>query len=146
MSRSGRFVAAFGAFVLLAATTAGAQKAVTRPWTMAAESRQVISLSDGVITAHAWGQASHFGEFTSEGTGRVGSPVSRGTMTAANGDLVYFEGGVNGVYTVYDGTGRFAGATGTFVVTPQMVGDLVMHPDGTATIDLKWTAVGTIRY
>ena len=146
MKRSGRFAVALGAFVLLAAMTAGAQKAVTRPWTMAAESRQVITLSDGTISAHAWGEASHFGQFTSEGSGSVGSPVSRGTMTAANGDLVYFEGGVNGVYTVYDGTGRFTGATGTFVVTPQMVGDLVIHPDGTATIDLRWTAVGTIRY
>jgi hypothetical protein len=146
MRRNGRFAAVLGAFVLLAAMTAGAQKAVTRPWTMAAESQQVISLSDGAISAHAWGQASHLGQFTSEGSGHVGNPFSRGTMTAANGDLVYFEGGVNGVYTVTAGTGRFVGATGTFVVTPQMVGELVMHPDGTATIDLSWTAVGTIRY
>ena len=59
---------------------------------------------------------------------------------------MYFEGGVNGVYTVTGGTGRFAGATGMFVVTPQWVGDPVIHPDGTMTIDLRWTAVGTITY
>jgi len=102
-------------------------------------------LSDGTISAHAWGEASTSASSLPRARA-AWEPVSRGTMTAANGDLVYFEGGVNGVYTVYDGTGRFTGATGTFVVTPQMVGDLVIHPDGTATIDLRWTAVGTIRY
>jgi len=146
MKRNWWFAAALGALVLLAATTAGAQTAVTRPWTMAAESQQVIRLSDGALSAHAWGQASHFGTFTSEGTGRLGNPFSQGTMTAANGDLVYFEGGVNGVYTVTGGTGRFAGATGTFVVTPLTIGNPVPHPDGTVTIDLTWTAVGTITY
>jgi hypothetical protein len=145
MKRNWRFASALGALVLLAATVS-AQTRVTRPWTMAAESQQVIRMSDGAMTAHAWGEASHFGQFTSEGTGRLGNPFSRGTMTAANGDLVYFEGGINGAYTVTGGTGRFAGATGTFVVTPQAIGTPVPHPDGTVTIDLRWTAVGTITY
>jgi hypothetical protein len=146
MKRNWRFAAATGVFILLAATTASAQTAVTRPWTMTAESQQVIIMSTGAVEAQARGEASHFGLFTANGWGSVKDPVLHGMMTAANGDLVEWVGQQGSpLYMITGGTGRFLGATGAYVVTVQSMA-IGMNSDGNLTIKLRWTAVGTITY
>jgi hypothetical protein len=147
MKRTWRFAALVGAFALLAVTTtASGQTAVTRPWTMTAESQQVIIMSTGAVEARARGVASHFGLFTADGWGSLTDPVLQGTMTAANGDLVEWVGRQGSpLYTITGGTGRFLGATGAYVVTVQSM-VIAMDSDGNLIINLKWTAVGTITY
>ncbi|HSP91301.1 MAG TPA: hypothetical protein VLN08_10350 [Vicinamibacterales bacterium] len=149
MKRTWRLAAFLGAFALLAVhTAANAQATVSRPLKMAAESQQTINLGNGAVSARARGVATHLGSFTADGSGNLADPVNFGTLSAANGDEVYYEGNTaTGAYAITGGTGRFKGAGGVFVITVQMMGQPVIHPEnGTMTIELRWTASGTIIY
>lgn len=100
------------------------------------------------MSAHASGKASHLGRFVAEGSRDSYGEPSYGVFTAANGDQVFYEdepvGGLT--YVVTGGTGRFAGAAGSFTVFLLAPPIMTSNPDGTVTVNLQWTAVGTITY
>jgi hypothetical protein len=100
------------------------------------------------------GQATQLGRFTTRSAhfGVLGVPASTGTwdFTAANGDELFTTvtttvepgpaGGIGtSIATIVGGTGRFAGATGTFVVV-----FLDVHDEATATGQFSGTFEGHI--
>ena len=103
------------------------------------------------IRTSATGNASHFGRFTMERLGRIDRSTATlvgtasFTLKAANGDTVYGTGtgqasptptpGVLAsveTYTITGGTGRFAGATGAFVVQ-RLTNKITLTDTGTLT-------------
>ncbi|MHC4406457.1 MAG: hypothetical protein ACYTG0_43075 [Planctomycetota bacterium] len=87
---------------------------------------------NGFITA-GFGNATHLGEIAVMGQVRVFGDRSTSTimLTAANGDSIVMQsesafdpelGHFIGTYTVSEGTGRFAGATGYGVIEPVPLG------------------------
>ena len=132
---------------LMMAPASAQDEHVTRPLKMMVQSQMVISPSDWSCTAHAEGVVSHFGLATMEGWGELTNPHCEGTITAANGDWVVWEGNLNtGVYSIKGGTGRFEGATGEFTLLAEMVSQVVDEETGTITNTFIWTASGTISY
>jgi hypothetical protein len=116
-----------------------------RPFKMDANSVMVIQLPSYSVTAQAQGVASHLGAVVMEGHG---NPMFvQGTITAANGDVIQWQGNPNtGVYTITGGTGRFEEATGGFTVVVQPVSSLLDPVAHTITNTYIWTASGTISY
>jgi hypothetical protein len=92
-----------------------ADEKVERPFKYDAKQILMYDASNGTWEVE-WqsGQATHWGLFTSWGTG-VGGTGS-GYATAANGDIVYWEY-TDPVVTLTGGTGRFEGASGSFTET-----------------------------
>ena len=103
------------------------------------------------IRTSATGNASHLGRFTMERLGRIDRSTATlvgtasFTLKAANGDTVYgtftitgsptpTPGVINAVdtYTITGGTGRFAGATGAFVVQ-RLTNKITLTDTGTLT-------------
>ena len=86
----------------------------------------LVDEAAGLIRVEGQGQATHLGRFTQ--TALVGPDVETGgsrgtwTLTAANGDMLFLEMtaiGIDdthgiGTFTVVGGTGRFAGASGSY--------------------------------
>ena len=143
-----RLVVALAVCALVPVVTASAKQQVPRPFKMAAHSQATINLADYSVVAHAEGVASHMGQVTADASGYATDPVSYGTLTAANGDTVYWaqEAGLD-VVTITGGTGRFAGASGQFTLVVLMDGPPVVDPvAGTMTMNYIWTASGTITY
>jgi len=132
---------------LLPVIAAQAKDSVPRPFKMQARSQQVWQLdSTGSpvqrLSAEGWGVATHCGLVT-----MAMNDWTTGTITAANEDQISF---VNippsMIVTITGGTGRFDGATGEFTMTilsQEVSIDLVA---GTMTIQIAWTAAGTITY
>jgi hypothetical protein len=143
-----RFVVALAVCVLVPVTTASAQKQISRPFRMAAHSQAVISMVDYSVVAHAEGVASHMGEVTADASGYATDPVTYGTMTTANGDVMYWaQAAGSDVVTITGGTGRFEGASGQFTLVVLMDGPPIVDPvAGTMTMNYIWTASGTITY
>lgn len=146
-----RFLVALAVCALVPVVGAGAkQNPVERPFKMSAQSQMVVTVCATFplgcpYEAHAWGVASHLGKFTAEEQGTL-SLVNGGTMTAANGDLLYYTQPLGSlVVTITGGTGRFAGASGELVITIlEQTGPV---PDsGTLVTELTWTASGYIVY
>jgi len=147
MKRDWRSTVLLGVLVLFAVTTsAGAQTPVTRPLKMTGVLQETI-YSNGDFVAHSSGEATHLGKFTGYGSGNMADATAPGVFIAANGHQVTFGGSPAAptFYTITGGTGRFQGATGAYSVTSD-VQSIVVNPDGSMTINLKWTAVGTITY
>ncbi len=71
-----------------------------------------------------------------------------GFMKSANGDQILFIWPLTDVtqVTITGGTGRFAAATGEFAITLLSQEVSVDPVAGMMTIDLTWTASGTITY
>ena len=112
---------------------------------MMVHSQQVINWNNCTVTGHAEGVSSHLGLVTLDSAGSVFDTVAHGIITAANGDLIYWDWEV-GPHPVIitGGTGRFEGASGEFVMDVQ----LVDFDDTTDiwTYTYIWTASGTITY
>ncbi len=130
--------------------TAGAvakEKPVSRPFKMMIYSQQVINLNDGSFVGRGEGVASHLGLITIEGPGNLADPISRGTITAANGDLVYWEWEISTLLvTITGGTGRFEGAGGEFIMDVEVVSQEFDPVANTMTNTYIWSASGTISY
>lgn len=149
-----RFVVALAVCALLPIVSASAKDKVARPFQMAANSQLVIVVDSqdpnyGTYTAHAEGVASHLGEVVIDEAGIIVAPVFQGTMKGANGHLVTYEYNNDGQFQVRitGGTGRFAGASGTFTLNVQVAGPPVLDPvAGTMTYHFIWTGAGTITY
>lgn len=146
-----RLVVALAVCVLVPGMTAIAKDKVTRPFRMAADSQLVIIVDPtdpGFRTyeARAEGVATHLGRVTIYQAGSLLDPVATGTMTAANGDQLHYQfNSATSEVTIVDGTGRFAGAGGTFKLQIQPVG-LPIVDAGTMTQNFTWTGLGTITY
>jgi hypothetical protein len=142
------FVLALSGCALMMATGAGAkQKPVTRPFKMMVHSQQVINLRDGSFVGRGEGVASHLGLITIEGPGNLAEPISRGTITVASGDLIYWEWEISTLLvTITGGTGRFEGAGGEFVMDVELVSQKFDPAANTITNTYIWAASGTISY
>jgi hypothetical protein len=127
------------AAVLVALTLSGPARAMGATATVG-KAVPFKGQSSGVVTAVGFdpvagiaynrvegqGQATHFGRFTVTGDVAVdvitGIPDGTWTLTAANGDMLFLAMGGHGIddthgfgaFTVVGGTGRFAGATGSY--------------------------------
>ena len=121
---------------------------VTRPWKSVIYQTLVITLDASGIPV-SWevdgvALSSHLGLSENRGGGTFdegGNPVGTGVTIAANGDRIFWNGGL-----VTGGTGRFEGATG-FAATVYM--DTLFWPDpppGTVVADVVLITEGTITY
>ena len=102
-------------------------------------------ISYAQLLVQGTGHATHLGAFTVINYMCYDDYITRGILTAANGDQVWTElegDPVDGVfhYIIKGGTGRFEGASGDIY----MWGDIVFNPDGTGTFDL--VCEGKIKY
>jgi hypothetical protein len=133
---------------MMVADAGAKEHLVTRPLKMMAESQRVIDLTDGSLVAHAEGVSSHMGRVTMDCSGFVDDPIIYGTINAANGDIVYWEGNLNSILTtITGGTGRFEDAQGEFIITEiTLLGEEIDPVAHTLTQTFVWTASGTIAY
>jgi hypothetical protein len=139
---------------MLVPAIAGAEDFVTRPFTIAAHSQLVVQICSSEYpyvfgcpyVADAEGVASHLGRVAVKETGIFPPVLAEGTITAANGDLLFYTQGFNSTtVTITGGTGRFEGATGELeIVILELVGPV--FNGATATTTLTWTGSGTITY
>jgi hypothetical protein len=142
------FVLGVSVCMLMIVADAGAKdKLVPRPLKMMVQSQQVINLTNGSLVAHAEGVSSHLGSVTMDSAGTVSDPIFYGTITAANGDLIYWEWEANSILvTITGGTGRFEGAQGEFIMDITPSGQKLDPVSQTMTLTFVWTATGTIYY
>ena len=132
---------------MMAANAGAKDEPVTRPLKMMAESQQVIDLTDMSLVAHADGVSSHMGRVGMDCSGFVNDPILYGTITAANGDMVYWEGELNSMLvTITGGTGLFEDAQGEFIMELISSGQEYDPVAQTLTLSFVWTASGTIAY
>jgi len=121
--------------ILLASTTFAAPVATEKLLTGSFEATETHEVASGVmfVDATGVGNATHLGLFTYDLEAAVSLPSLSATasaaLIAANGDMIFGEGVGQGTptstpglisivetYTITGGTGRFAGATGSFTV------------------------------
>ena len=114
-----------------------------------------VNLSNGAFLQEGSGIASHIGQYTFVNTANVFIDFSQtfdGTMTAANGDQIFYHlpvivcnpgipapdfcPGQNATftYTIYGGTGRFEGATGELIFEGTFVDQGPFSATGSGTI------------
>ena len=149
--------------VLLAILTAGTTLAATAsakeplPFKGSIEALEAYQVNGPtmLVTATGSGEATHLGRYTVSYEVEVDLPTGTGTglsarYVAANGDSLFAEGSgqatptdnpsvfvVVETYTITGGTGRFAGATGSFTETRQVniaTGVTSGTMDGTITL------------
>lgn len=143
---------------LCLSSAAGTKKQVTRPYTLTGVTVGEITAvtateTDVAITfsLESVGQASHCGRYSNVGSATLslvtGMGTAEGTFKAANGDLIYWVGVIEGTtltVTGTGGTGRFAGGSGGFVAEisnlvidpiPPVVGGVIAYSfEGTGTL------------
>jgi len=142
-----QFLAGLAVCALVTALSASAKESVPRPFNMKADSQQVWQLDDDynpiqMLVAEGWGLATHCGAITMEMY-----DLTTGAITAANGDQISFfwiPGEMT--VTITGGTGRFDGAAGEFTMTVLSQTVTVDPVAMTMTVQLTWTASGTIIY
>jgi hypothetical protein len=123
-----------------------------RPWKASGSGTATRTPGSPVtISADGQGTATHLGKSTFHNDVVCSSPdclnaTSSITIVAANGDKVTASGlivnRVN-VATITGGTGRFAGATGSFTVTTTNV---LPDPSNQLKVTFDFSQTGTIRY
>lgn len=156
MKRSNwRFILTLAVCTLLPALAAQAKDKVPRPLKMQAQTQQVWQVDPitgapvQLLSAEGWGVGTHCGLFYTASSGPP-SPegVLEGFITSANEDQIFWAGLLTEPrLTITGGTGRFAGATGEFTHTILSTEVVSVDPVAkTMTIDLTWTASGTITY
>ena len=121
--------------ILLASTTFAAPAATEKLLTGSFEATETHEIGPGImfVDATGVGNATHLGLFTYDLEAAVSLPslsaTASATLIAANGDMIFGAGVGQGTptadpnlvsivetYTITGGTGRFAGATGSFTV------------------------------
>jgi len=121
--------------IVLASTTFAAPAATEKLLTGSFEATETHEFGPGImfVDATGVGNATHLGLFTYDLEAAVSLPSLSATasaaLIAANGDMIFGEGVGQGTptstpglisivetYTITGGTGRFAGATGSFTV------------------------------
>ena len=121
--------------IILASTTFAAPAATEKLLTGSFEATETHEIGQGImfVDATGVGNATHLGLFTYELQAAVSLPglsaTASAALIAANGDMIFGEGVGQGTptstpglisivetYTITGGTGRFAGAIGSFTV------------------------------
>jgi hypothetical protein len=143
--------------VSLTPTSLPAQRSAELPFkgTLAGTTSAIVTPPTLEIDLVGSGQSAQLGQFTTRSAhfGTLGVPVSTGTwdFTAANGDELFTtitstaeptgaQAIVTSIATIVGGTGRFAGATGTFTVRI-----LEVHNEATATGEFSGSFEGHIN-
>lgn len=162
-------LAALAVMALAPATALGAQGGTDRPYKVGISGTTVVtntSQTEGIVDFEGTARGTHIGQGTIEATGTVvatgsGQPTFNysaiSTITAANGDqLVSSDVGIGTVdpvdgsavinitSTITGGTGRFAGASGSFTGTISNVVTAGQIP--VVTYDTTASLLGTISY
>ena len=139
---------------LVLPTTLIAKKQVTRPFKISGNMTVVLDLTTMTWEMEDWGEATHMGRYANQGSGfttdlSLANGAGSGVNTVANGDQAFWDivadGGVWTV-TFTGGTGRFTGASGSFIAVPS--GIVVAAGPGPAelTYTLTYTGNGTITF
>jgi hypothetical protein len=154
IARKFAMLVTLGACLLGLSGLGSTKNPVTRPMKACGSGSGVITLNaDGVpvsIVNVAVMHATHMGLATSllaATFNENGVPVGPGTLTAANGDQIFVEetGGPVNLFT--GGTGRFAGATGTYRTVELVLGPFLPGPiPGTVVVEFTFRNEGTITY
>ena len=139
----------FGACILGLSALGSLKNPVTRPLKVRGHGMFVADLITGRMEAHTVSQSTLSGLSTTDSVGEMdptsGTPIwSQGTVTAANGDQMFYEmtDPVTCVFT--GGTGRFEGVTGSAI---QGVSDVVVKVEGPVmTMTFNFTLDGTVTY
>jgi hypothetical protein len=147
--------------ILSAGVASGAPQGTNRPFLSSGEAVVTVDLNagleisiEGTLNATHMGQTAWVAEVTSVDLGAVITVNYASTLTAANGDTLTTEAvGVidgtaltfTGTETITGGSGRFAGATGHFVLTGGIT-ELQDGGPGIITIPLNVSATGSISY
>ena len=139
----------FGACILGLSALGSLKNPVTRPLKVRGHGMFVADLITGRMEAHTVSQSTLSGLSTTDSVGEMdpasGTPIwSQGTVTAANGDQMFYEmtDPVTCVFT--GGTGRFEGVTGDAI---QGVSDVVVTVEWpTMTMTFNFTLDGTVTY
>ena len=135
---------AVGACLLGLSSLSSQKNPVERPWTGRIEGTGVLS-PNGSYEGNGTGHLSHLGLCTGHMEGVMGVDL-QGVFKAANGDEVWIEmSDPTQPAVITGGTGRFAGATGGFVVVDDE-SEFEWGDDGTLTIHIKHGIEGTITY
>jgi len=143
---------------LLLPMTVRAKDLVERPFKLHSERTIIVDLRFYPICPW-WiesesGEATHLGLYTNSGEGtvdlRTGESTGSGEITAANGDIVYWDGYKSGdtlIMTYTGGTGRFEGASGsvTIAFTTVAAGPDPEYP-WLYRITFSFSGTGTITY
>ena len=133
-----------GACLLGLAGLSSQRNLVERPWTGRIVGTGVLS-PDGSYEGNGTGHLTHLGLCTGHMAGVMGVDL-QGVFKAANGDEVWIEmWDPTRPAVITGGTGRFAGATGGFIVVDDE-SELEFGADGTVTAHLKHGIEGTITY
>lgn len=130
---------------------------VERPFRVQATGVMVIDLTSGSLKSTESGQATHLGRFANEGSGMfslaTGEISGTGTLTASNGERLFWKGttatttqGRVRTITFTGGTGRFEDASGGFIDVSTSQDVIVNTATKTMTVTTSYTATGTIRY
>ena len=130
-------IAAMLLLIILASTTFAAPTAAEKEFLLKgsfeATETQMVVFPIGYVDATGVGNATHLGLFTYRLQAELFIPTltasASATLIAANGDMIFGEGSGQGTptgtpgivsivetYTITGGTGRFAGASGNFMV------------------------------
>jgi hypothetical protein len=143
-------VLAVCALLLPIAIAASANKPVERLFSIRGNSWVAMEVSNGNFVGGCSGKGTDIGWFTDVGHGNLYEGTGGGTLTAENGDQLFWNlAAAGGVWTVTytGGTGRFEGATGSWVM---VAGPQVSNPlpwdSGTNTITWTWVGSGKLTY
>ncbi len=140
-------VVAFALCVVVLVALGAPQKSVERPFKIDGYLAATINTKTGAGVGVDWGEATHVGRYENAMTLQYfpqDHVTGSGTLTAANGDKLFWIR-ADHVFTFTGGTGRFAGATGGFVIThPPAV--ITPAGDNTVVATHPYSGVGTITY
>ncbi len=132
------------------AAVASVKNPVTRPIKGVGYVTARVDLTTGTFLSGTpdtpnWGESTHTGRFSNEASGNFFTGAISGTVTAANGDKVFWEQTGPTSVRFTGGTGRFEGITGGFTM---VISDLVVtYPDAnTMMISETYHASGTATY
>lgn len=131
---------------------AGDKNPVARPVKVNADVVFIVSLDPttlGEAVGVGNGEGSHVGKFAVHAAGsfdfETSEFVGEGILTAANGDQLYFKMRRLGGVQITGGTGRFANATGGYMLTPTTPAEQRVV-DGQLIVMFSYTGQGTITY
>lgn len=131
----------------------GAKERVVRPVQIQGQGTIVVSLIDSSYEATETGRATHTGRFSNEYSGYFNLKTfmfasAAGISTAASGDQLFWEELPDQPHVAFwrGGTGRFEGASGSFVYATADLNVSVDLDSMTLVITYSYAGSGTIAY
>jgi len=143
-ARKALMIIALGACILGLSGFGSQKNLVQRPYKARGQVTGVIDLNKGTMEVSGVAYATHLGFVTSYAKGAPNA--LKGTVTAANGDKLFWESYDPLTVVFTGGTGRFMGATGGYVAVDQQMVPRPNPPPGQMIIDVTFLVEGTITY